>query len=145
MTVPRVQHDFPASFALLILRLGAGGLLFLGHGWAKLVHYREWAASFPDPLSVGSPVSFALVVFAEVVCAPVVMLGLLTRLATIPILIFLGVAGFIQLAHDPWTKRELAFIYAVPFLTLLLAGGGRFSLDGWLAGRRGRGGETGGE
>ena len=42
---------------------------------------------------------------------------------------FLAVAGFIQHAHDPWPRRELAFLFAVPFLALLLAGAGRFSLD----------------
>jgi putative oxidoreductase len=77
------------------------------------------------------------VVFAEVFCAALVMLGLLTRLAAVPIVIFLGVAFFIQHAHDPWPQRELALLYLLPFLALIGTGAGRFSLDaGWAPWRR---------
>ena len=41
------------------------------------------------------------------------------------------VAIFVAHASDPWAKKELAFMYLVPALTLLLTGPGRFSLD-WL-------------
>jgi putative oxidoreductase len=117
------------SIGLLVLRLGAGGLLFCGHGWGKLIHYGDRAAGFSDPLGVGPAMSLGLVIFAEVVCTVFVALGFFTRLSVIPIIVFLMVAGFIQHAYDPWPRRELAFIYAVPFIALLFAGAGRFSLD----------------
>ncbi|MGH7729921.1 MAG: DoxX family protein [Candidatus Eiseniibacteriota bacterium] len=131
------------SLGLLVLRLGAGGLLLTGHGWGKLTHAATRAETFADPLGLGAVPSFWLVVFAEVVCAALVMLGLFTRLSALVIVVFLCVAGFIHHAQDPWPRRELAFIYAAAFVTLLLTGGGRFSLDeflgiGWLRGR-GRG------
>lgn len=129
MTVSRVTA---LDVALLLLRLGAAALLLGGHGWSKLTHFSERAATFPDPIGVGSTTSLGLVVFAEVGCSLLVALGLLTRLAVLPILVFLGVAFFIQHAHDPWPRRELALIYAVPFLTLLLAGPGRISVDAAL-------------
>lgn len=37
---------------------------------------------------------------------------------------------------DPFGKKEFALLYMVPFLTLILTGGGRYSIDGWLARRR---------
>jgi putative oxidoreductase len=123
------QRDLVNSIGLLVLRLGAGGLLFCGHGWGKLMNAGVKASGFPDPIGLGPVPSFWLVVFAEVFCAGLVMVGLLTRLSTLPILGFLAVAGFIHHAHDPWPKRELAFVFAVPFLGLLLTGPGRFSLD----------------
>jgi putative oxidoreductase len=131
------------SMGLLVLRLGAGGLLFYGHGWGKLIHYAERAAGFADPLGVGPATSLGLVIFAEVFCAALVAIGFLTRLSVIPIIVFLMVAGFIQHAHDPWPKRELAFLFAVPFIALLFAGPGRFSLDArlgplWRVGQGGR-------
>jgi putative oxidoreductase len=121
------------SIGLLALRLGAGGLLFYGHGWDKLVHYSERVAGFADPIGLGPAASLALVTFAEVLCASLVMVGLLTRLSLVPLLIFFAVAGFIQHAQDPWPRRELAFIFAVPFLALLFTGPGAFSLDAALA------------
>ena len=117
------------SLGLLILRVGAGGLLLGGHGWAKITHFSESAATFADPIGVGHGVSLALVVFAEVVCAALVAVGLATRIASIPIIIFLCVAAFLQHADDPWSKKELALVYLVPFLAILAAGGGRFALD----------------
>lgn len=117
------------SLGLLVLRLGFGGLLLYGHGWGKITKYAERAPEFADPIGLGSETSFALVVFAEVFCATAVMLGLGTRLAAVPIVIFTLVAGFVQHAADPFKQKELAFLYGVPMLALILMGGGRYSLD----------------
>lgn len=125
------------SIGLLLLRVGAGLLLLFGHGWAKLMHYQARSATFSDPIGLGPAASFALVVFAEVLCSALVVLGLLTRFAAIPIVVFLSVAFFIQHAHDPWPRRELALLYLVPFLALIFTGAGRYSLDGMRSGRKG--------
>jgi len=129
------RQDLAASIGLLVLRLGAGGLLLYGHGWGKLMVAAEKAPGFANPIGLGPVPSFWLVVFAEVLCAALVMAGLLTRLSSIPPIIFFSVAGFIQHAHDPWGKRELPFLYGVAFLALLFLGGGRFSLDAALGTR----------
>jgi putative oxidoreductase len=39
------------------------------------------------------------------------------------------VAAFVVHSGDPWAKKELALLFAIPYLTLLLAGGGRFALE----------------
>ena len=132
MTMVGRRRELAISIGLLVLRLGAGGLLLVGHGWGKLVHFGEWASSFPNPIGVGPAWSLGLVTFAEVMCAGLTIVGFLTRASVIPIIGFLAVAGFIHHAHDPWAKREMAFIYAVPFVALLFTGAGRFSLDAWL-------------
>lgn len=129
-----------ASVGLLALRLGAGGLLLYGHGLGKLANFAGRAPKFADPIGLGPETSFALVVFAEVFCAGAVMLGLGTRLAAVPIVIFTVVAAFVQHGADPFDDKELALLYGVPMLTLILTGGGRFSLDAaigrWSRGRR---------
>jgi len=56
----------------------------------------------------------------------------------VPLIVFFSVAGFIHHAHDPWARRELAFVCGLVFLALLSLGGGRFSLDAVL-GQGGRG------
>ncbi len=120
------------SIGLLILRVGAGGLLFAGHGLDKLLSFGAKAALFPDPLGVGPHASLALATFAEAVCSLLVVLGVATRLSALPPLITMLVAAFVVHAGDPWVKKELALTYAVPFLTLLFTGGGRLSLDSLL-------------
>jgi putative oxidoreductase len=123
------------SLGLLVLRLGTAALLIYGHGWDKLVNFGAKAARFADPIGLGSELSLALVVFAEVACAALLALGLWTRLATVPIILFVLVAVFIHHAGDPWAKKELALLYLIPALALALTGAGIFSLDSVFFGK----------
>ena len=111
------------------MRLGAGGMLLYGHGWGKLMHFSERAATFADPLGVGHARSLVLAIFAEVVCSLCVMLGFGTRFAAVPIVFMLGVIAFQVKAGTPFGERELALVYALPFLLLVFTGAGRFALD----------------
>lgn len=117
------------SWALLVSRVGPSLLMIYAHGWPKLAHFSERLGSFADPIGLGSAPSFVLVVFAEVVCAALVALGLFARPATVPLIIFFAVAAFVQHGADPFPKKELPLLYAVPYLVVLIAGPGRYSLD----------------
>lgn len=133
------MRDTMVSLGLLALRLGAGGLLLYGHGWGKLVHFSERASRFPDPLHVGSPASLALTVLAEVLCSIAIVLGLATRVAAVVLAGLFLVLVFVHHGDDPFKQRELAMIYGVASLALLLTGPGEFSVDAWLARKLGRG------
>lgn len=130
--------DRLTSVSLLLLRVGAAGLLFYGHGLGKLLQYSERAPRFSDPIGLGPETGFALVVFAEVLCAALVAVGFLARLATVPILVFMLVAALIHHAADPWPRRELPLLFFTAFLPILLMGAGRYSVDGWMRSRKER-------
>lgn len=132
-------RDTMVSLGLLLLRLGAGGLLLYGHGWGKLVHFSERASRFPDPLHIGSPASLALTVLAEVFCSIAILLGVATRVAAVVLVGLFAVLVFVHHGEDPFKQRELAMIYGVASLALLLTGPGELSLDAWLARKLGRG------
>jgi putative oxidoreductase len=117
------------DIGILILRVGVGGCMLLGHGWGKLTGFADLAGRFPDPLGVGSTASLVLAIFAEVVCALLLVVGLGTRFAAVPLVVTMLVAAGIVHAGDPWAKKELALVYAVPLLALVLTGGGRFALE----------------
>lgn len=130
----------PTSFALLVLRLWLGLTLLLHHGLDKLDHFSEMAPKFFDPLHIGSTPSFALVVFAEVVGAALVAIGLLTRFAALTLVINFSVAFFLfhkQAMSGP-KSGELAFIYLAGYVALFIAGGGKFSMDKALFGKSGK-------
>lgn len=116
------------DLGLLLLRLGTGGLMLM-HGWPKLMSYSEKAAKFSDPLGIGSPASLALVIFAEVVCAILIMAGLTTRLAALVLTINFAVIVQVVHAADPIKEKELAVFYLVLYAALLLTGPGKLSLD----------------
>lgn len=119
------------DIGLLLLRVAAGGLLFISHGWGKLLHFSQAVATFPDPLHLGHSVSLVLVIFAEVFCSIAVVLGLFTRKAAIPPVIMMVVATFIVHRRDSWSARELPILYLVMFLTLAFSGAGTYSID-WM-------------
>ncbi len=123
---------------LLALRLTIPPMMLLGHGLPKLERLPGLLESFPDPLGVGSATSAVLALVGEVLAAGLLTIGLGTRLAAAPFLITMLVAAFVVHADDPWERKELALTYAAPALALLLAGGGRFSVDALLAKRLGR-------
>lgn len=126
-----------ASAGLLVLRVFFGfGMLFL-HGWGKLSKFSETASTFPDPLGVGHSVSLGMTVFAEVVAAGLLGLGLFGRAAA-AILAFEMATAFVMVHKMAFTGQmpgEMAFMYFGAYFTLLLAGPGRFSLDLPLFGR----------
>jgi len=115
--------------ALLILRLFVGFMMLLGHGGEKLLNFSDKVTHFPDPLGFGSGLSLVLVIFAEFFCSLAIVFGVLTRLATIPLIISTLVAGFFVHGNDPWARQELAVIYLVCYLVLFFAGPGRYSID----------------
>jgi putative oxidoreductase len=109
--------------------------LMLRHGLPKLLHFDERAAGFPDPLGVGHATSLVLAIFGEVVCSLLLVPGVLVRLTAIPFCTTMAVAFFLVHADDPFDDKELAFLYLVGGLVVLLGGGGRFSVDAWLVPR----------
>jgi putative oxidoreductase len=118
-----------ADVGLLALRLGAGGTLFWQHGWPKLIGFAELMDKFGDPIGLGSTISLGLIVLAETVCAGLVVLGLWTRITTVPVIIGMAVAAFIVHGGGGFAKQELAVLYGVAFVVLFFTGSGRYSLD----------------
>jgi len=118
-----------ASSGLLLMRVGSAALLVFGHGWGKLVHFSEKAPKFADPLHIGTGRSLALTIFAEVICATLVGLGFATRFASAVIVIMFTVITFVVMRGAAFDDRELAMIYAMPFLCLMFTGGGAYALD----------------
>jgi len=116
-----------SHIGLLLLRVFAGcGILT--HGWDKLTHFGHMLQNFPDPIGLGVTLSLSLVVFAEVGCSILVILGVMTRLAAIPIAFTMTIACFVALAGQPLQMRELPFVYLGIFLSLIIMGGGKFSI-----------------
>lgn len=119
------------SAAMLVLRLAAG-LLMINHGYDKLIHYGSMHNQFMNFMGMGKSLSLALVIFAEFFCSIFLILGLLTRLATIPLIIDMGVA--LAKAHnvEVFGKGELPALYLAVFIVILLIGPGRVSVDGMV-------------
>ncbi|MGF1680706.1 DoxX family protein [Photobacterium minamisatsumaniensis] len=117
---------------LLLLRLAIGGAM-LTHGIGKVMNFSELAPTFIDPLGIGSTPSLVLAMLAEVLGSIALLLGAMTRLSALVLLFTMGIAAYSIGMLKGWAGAELAFIYALVYLTLMIQGGGRLSLEHfWL-------------
>ena len=123
--------DRSPDIALLVLRVWLGLAMCWLHGWGKLSNLIGGTSKFPDVIGIGQIPSLILVIFAEVVCALLLVAGVYTRFCALILAITMSVAFFI--AHGAKFSGpgngELALIYLAGFVTLVVAGGGRFGFD----------------
>ena len=132
------------SIGLLILRIGFGGMMLVGHGLGKLKDYEKMKPTFADPMGwLQGEYALMALIGAEFACAALIVVGLLTRFAALPLVYAMGVAAFVvHKAHpvfftpqEPMSK-ELALLYMLAFATLIFTGPGKFAIDTALFGRR---------
>lgn len=107
-------------------------MMMMNHGFDKLAHYSEKAQKFADPFGIGAPTSLALTVFAEFFCAAFLVLGLFTRLASIPLVIAMSVALVYAHKGRMFGDGESAALFLVCFIAILLMGPGKASLDRFI-------------
>jgi putative oxidoreductase len=141
LPLARLVHTSPTAtgLALLLLRLGSGGMMAIGHGLGKL--RAGHADQFPDPLGIGNVPSYIGAITGEFFCGLLIAVGLFTRPACIPIIFTMLVAAGVVHRNDPFfmgggAAKEPAVIYLVMFVAVLLAGPGKYSLDHVLFGHK---------
>lgn len=144
-------HDVPA---VIFIRLLVGLVVFFPEGLQKLIFPallgtgRFAAIGIPWPALMGP-----LVGVVETVCGALLILGLLTRLAAVPLIMVMVVAITstkvpILLGHDFWMfhlpqvsrygfwsmahESRTDFCMLLGCLYLLVVGGGGWSVDLWL-------------
>jgi putative oxidoreductase len=140
--IGRVIRSHAAASTLLVRLLV--GLVFLSEGIQKFL--------FADELGVGRFVKIGIpwpefsapfVGAVEIVCGSLLILGLLTRLAAVPLIIDISVAilstkvpmllhdGFWKMAHE--ARTDLCMLLGSIYLVIV--GAGRMSFDAMVSGR----------
>ncbi|MEK1837864.1 MAG: DoxX family protein [Pseudomonas sp.] len=122
------------DFGLLFLRI-SGALFLLGvHGLPKLLNFSAELQRIEDPFHLGAHLTLILAIFAEVLCPLLIVVGVLVRLACLPILFVLLVA--LLVVHPQWSVAEGQFgwLLLILFTSIFIAGPGRLALNVRLAG-----------
>ena len=124
----------PPTLARLVI-----GFVFLQSGWGKL-HSLEKVVGFFTQLGIPAPEFQArLVACTEFVCGGLILLGLATRIATIPLMITMAVALLTALKADIHGLSDLfgvsEFLYIVLLTWLAAYGAGPISADRIVAGK----------
>jgi len=128
-------HKRAIHIGLLILRSGIG-LLMLPHGLKKLQGFSEKAEGFYNFLNLGGEISMALIIFAEFFCSILLILGLGTRLALIPLIIGMIVVVFMVQWQHPLSDKESGLLFLIPYVVLFISGPGKYSLDHLIFGKK---------
>ena len=109
------------------------GVVFMGTGWGKL-HNLDKITSFFTELGIPAPgFNAVLVSSAELICGVLILFGLFTRLAAIPLIIVMIVAIVTAKRSEIGGLSDLLgfveTLYVVLLAWLATAGPGPFSLD----------------
>jgi putative oxidoreductase len=116
------------------------GVVFLISGWGKL-HNLDKVSEFFTELGIPAPhIQAVFVSWVELVCGGLVLLGLATRLASIPLICTMLVALITAKAEEIAGVSDLLgtleFAYIALLVWLTVSGAGAVSLDRVLARRR---------
>lgn len=122
------NYTTPINIALLLVRIIVA-IMMLTHGGPKFMKLLDGNLKFGDPLGIGSEVSFLLVVFAEFLCSIFILIGLGSRLASLPLLFTMMVALLVAHGADPLFDHVNILAYIATYVALFFTGSGKYSLD----------------
>ncbi|WP_022836318.1 DoxX family protein [Salisaeta longa] len=124
------------DLGLLVLRVGAGLYLALGHGLGKITGGTEaWAQVGGATALIGLDFAPAfwgfLAAIAEFAGSLLVVIGLAARPASLLVVLTMGMAMLMHLMTGNGSP-EMAVLYLLAFAVVLIAGPGKYSVDAKL-------------
>lgn len=126
-------NDLYLSYSLLILRVIASVMMIINHGWNKILAGQEKWNRLGTALTDFIGIEFMSVffgfmaAFSESIGMVMVIFGIFTRPAAFLLLFTMFVASMNHLVDGKFP--ELAIMYLIVMLVLLISGPGKFSLD----------------
>ena len=137
MSQDELTRQLRISKAILLIRILVGWV-FLSEGIQKLLFPSALGVGRFEKIGIPAPQFLApFVAVVEIICGILVLLGLITRLASIPLLIDIAVAilttkvpmivksGIWATLHE--ARTDFSMVFGLVFL--LICGGGALSLD----------------
>lgn len=120
------------NFALLFFRIAVSAELIAAHGLKKIGVGIACAEIVPNPLGLPEFFNQAFATGANLIMPLFIIMGFMTRIASLPILAVTLTGFFVLHFHDPILIRDVPFVYSVCFLLLFCIGPGSYSLDNYL-------------
>ena len=121
------------SYGLLLLRIIGGSMMVYNHGWGKITagpeKWNRLGHALTDIIGFEFLSTFFgfMAAFSESVCALLIVIGLFTRPPLILIFFTMSVAIMNHIIDNE--MPELAIMYCLLSLVLMVSGPGKLSLD----------------
>ncbi|MFL5743724.1 MAG: DoxX family protein [Niastella sp.] len=127
-------HTLPAVFdwGMLLLRVAVSLEIAIVHGFKKIGVGVSQAENIPNPLHLPDAFNNVFAIAANIVFPFFVLIGLFTRLATLPTLAVTLTGYFVVHWNDSLLEKDTPFIYSLIFLVILMLGPGKYSIDNAL-------------
>ncbi len=128
---PNLDANLANQLTLTVLRVVVG-VMMIHNGQDKLADIEGFARAYVEYLGLPFPIFLSYIAaYTELIGAPLVALGLLTRFASLGLFGTMCVAMYhhISVAGLSLPYLELSAIYAACFLYFLVNGAGRYSVD----------------
>jgi len=124
-------HPSAAGFniSLFVFRILVSVELMMAHGLKKVGIGIAQAEQIPNPLCLPENLNRLFAISANLFFPVLVILGLFTRIAVLPILAVTLTGYFVVHWHDSLLEKDTPFIYSVIYLFLLVIGPGKYSAD----------------
>ena len=132
---PNLSANAWSQAAWTTLRVVAG-LVMIHNGLDKLSNIQSFAEAYVAVIGLPFPIFFSYcAAFTELIAAPLLALGLLTRPAAAGLFSTMLVAMYhhVRVAGFSIPYLELSMLYAACFLFFLVNGAGKYSIDAVLA------------
>jgi putative oxidoreductase len=131
-----LSANYWSQAAWTVLRVVAG-VVMIHNGLDKLANIESFAQAYVQVIGLPFPIFFSYVAaYTELLGAPLLALGLLTRPAALGLFGTMAVAMYhhVLVAGLSIPYLELSMLYAACFLFYLVNGAGLFSADALIAG-----------
>ena len=122
-----------SHWALLFFRVAVASELLIAHGLKKIGVGVAIAETVPNPLGLPEALNQGFAIVANIGMPLFIVLGLLTRIAALPILAITLTGYFVVHFNDPILVKDIPFMYSVSFLFIAITGAGRYSLDHYFS------------
>lgn len=107
-------------------------MLFL-HGLDKLQKFDTLKVDFYSFMGMGPKTSLILAIVSELFCSLFIIIGLFTRFTVTLLIITMLVIIFGHDKGKPILESEVALLYLTAYISLLLCGPGKISIDGMIS------------
>jgi putative oxidoreductase len=123
------------NFAILFFRIAIAAQLVLVHGLKKIGVGVASAEVIPNPLGFPTALNDFVAIVANTYLPFLIILGFCTRLVALPALCVTLTGYFVVHINDPLSVSDVPYMYSVSLLLIVMLGGGKYSLDNYIAQR----------
>ncbi|TCC89228.1 DoxX family protein [Pedobacter frigiditerrae] len=123
------------DFCMLFFRIAISLELIFVHGLKK-IGINGLPETVPNPFNMPQSLNEIIAIAANLFFPQLIIMGLFTRLSTLPILAVTLTGYFIVHGNDSLLERDIPFMFSLGYLMIAFAGPGRYSLDHYFFGNK---------